>query len=105
MKAVFISQLVCRPYTYKDTVTNCNSQEIANRVSILKNDIHKLDQYENLLDLHKLWIEQSVVNVTEDIDNKKFLYVTHEDFTKCFDADDVVLVLNSPLNACLQVEV
>lgn len=94
-----------RPYTYKDTVTNCNSQEIASRVSSLKSDISKLEQYETVLDLHKLLIEQSIRNITEDIDNKKYMYVTHDDFAKCFSPDEHVLVINSPLNSCIQVEV
>lgn len=71
---------------------------------MLKNDISKLEHYESVIDTHKSWIEQSIINITEDIDNKKFLYVSHEDFSNCHDAEEIVFALNGPTNSCIQIE-
>lgn len=57
--------------------------------------------YEQELDLHRLWIEQSIRNTTEDLDTKKYLYVTSDDFLKCFNDNDAVLIINAPLDKSL----
>lgn len=64
----------------------------------MKKELSKLCDYEQELDLRRLWIEQSIRNTTEDIDTKKYLYVTSEDFLKCYDDIDTVLIINAPLN-------
>lgn len=93
-----------RPYVYKDT-SNCNTQEIASKVAYLKSEISRLDNIENLLDLHKLWINQSIKNTVEDVDNKKYLYVTQNDLCQAFSSDDRIIVLNCPLETHFKIEV
>ncbi|KAI4461000.1 transcription factor e2f [Holotrichia oblita] len=92
-----------KPYTYKDTIPNCNSQEIANKVLNLKGELNKLENYENLLDRHRLWIEQSIKNLTDDIDSKKYLYATKEDFVECFGTNDRIIALNTPFDTNVQI--
>ncbi|GJQ85257.1 E2f2 [Trypoxylus dichotomus] len=92
-----------KPYTYKDSIPNCNSQEIANKVSNLKGELSKLEHYENLLDRHRLWIEQSIKNLTDDIDSKKYLYATKEDFVECFGTNDKIITLNAPFDTNVQI--
>lgn len=58
----------------------------------------KLNEYEHELDLHKLWIEQSIRNTTEDLHLKKYLYVTNEDFSNFYDKDETVVIVNTPVN-------
>lgn len=94
-----------RPYTYKDSIPNCNSQEIANKVLTLKSELNKLENYENLLDRHKLWIEQSIKNLTNDIDSKKYLYATREDFIECSGTNDRFIAFNAPFDTNLQIQV
>lgn len=94
-----------RPYTYKDPLSNCNSQEIASKVAALKNDLNKLENYESLLDQHKIWIEQSMRNTAEDIDSKKYMYLTHQDIINFAENDDTMLVINTPSNSDLEVQV
>lgn len=64
----------------------------------MKKEFSKLCDYEQELDLHRLWIEQSIRNTTEDLETKKYLYLTNEDFLKCFNNSDTVLIINAPLN-------
>ncbi|XP_022901283.1 transcription factor E2F4 [Onthophagus taurus] len=92
-----------KPYTYKDTLPNCNTQEIAGKVLNLKSELSKLESYENILDRHRLWIEQSIKNITEDLDNRKYLYVTSDDFLQCY-GDSTIIAFNTPLNSTVQVQ-
>lgn len=64
----------------------------------MKIELTKLCDYEQELDLHRLWIEQSIRNTTEDLDTKKYLYVSSEDFLRCYKDSDTVLIINAPLN-------
>ncbi|CAG9860791.1 unnamed protein product [Phyllotreta striolata] len=86
-----------KPYTCK-CLPDSNSQEFNLRISDLKRKIHKLNEYEHELDLHRLWIEQSIQNTTEDLESRKHLYVTDDDFSRNFDNDDTVIVVNTPVN-------
>ncbi|KAJ3643073.1 hypothetical protein Zmor_025809 [Zophobas morio] len=87
-----------KPYTYKDALPGCNTQEFALKVSNLKKEISKLDEFEQELDKHKLWIEQSIKNTTEDIQTRRYLYVNNEDLSKIYIEDNTVLVLNAPID-------
>lgn len=71
----------------------------------LKKEISKLDEYENLLDKHRLFVEQSILNVTEDIDTRRYLYVTHEDLVQCYGTDNTIVVVNAPFNTNVAVQV
>ncbi|KAF7288022.1 hypothetical protein GWI33_000076 [Rhynchophorus ferrugineus] len=77
---------------------NTNNSEFSVRIRKLKQELAKLDEYEHQLDLHKLWIEQSIKNTTEDIDAKKYLYLTKDDFKKCYANDRTVFIINTPVN-------
>jgi hypothetical protein len=75
-------------------------------VSNLKKEISQLDEFEQELDKHKSWIEQSIKNTTEDMQTRRYLYVNNEDLSKILYDDDTVLVLNAPINfttLCYQV--
>ncbi|KAJ8967313.1 hypothetical protein NQ317_013782 [Molorchus minor] len=87
-----------KPYTYKDCLPGANTQEFSLKVAQLKSELSKLSDYEHELDLHRLWIEQSIRNTTEDLETRNYLYITNEDFSKCYDDDDTVLIINTPIN-------
>lgn len=95
----------CRPYTYKDTVPSCTSSEIAGKVSLLKAEISRLDNMESLLDIHRTWIDQSIKNTMDDLDNKNLLYVTYEELLDTYGLEETLLILNMPLDSTLKVEV
>ncbi|XP_044754828.1 transcription factor E2F5 isoform X2 [Coccinella septempunctata] len=88
-----------KPYTYKNSLPGCNTQEFAIKATNLKKELSKLDEYELELDKHRTWVEQSIKNITEDIETKKMLYITHNDLKKCFCEDQSVVVVNCPVGA------
>lgn len=96
---------IFRPSSYRETVPGCNTQEFAEKVAHLKKEIGKLDDYESLLDRHKFWIEQSIVNITEDIDTRRYLYVSHDDLVKCYGTDNTIVMINAPFNTTVTVQV
>ncbi|KAK4875597.1 hypothetical protein RN001_012019 [Aquatica leii] len=93
-----------KPLAYKDSLPECNAQEFSAKIVHLKQEIERLDDYEVALDQHKNRIEQNIKNITEDIDNKKFLYLTSEDFNRCYGIDDTLAVISTPLTSTLQLE-
>lgn len=50
-----------------------NTQLLANRLVELKSDVKGLEQMECVLDQQKLWVEQSIKNITEDCRKYPFL--------------------------------
>lgn len=92
---------ICRPYAtpeYDHQQAAGNNVECSSRIAKLKQELSKLDEYELELDLHKLWVEQSIRNTTEDLQTKKYLYVTSEDFANCYNIEKTVFVFNIPVD-------
>ncbi|CAG9763904.1 unnamed protein product [Ceutorhynchus assimilis] len=85
-----------KPYSSpkrSDTLTS----EYSSKICKLKQDLNKLDEYEHELDLHKIWIEQSIKNILEDFNTKRLLYLTNEDFNICYPNENVCII-NTPIN-------
>ncbi|XP_060063115.1 transcription factor E2F5-like [Ylistrum balloti] len=80
------------------------SREIADRLVILKDEIAELEQQEAELDQHKIWVQQSIKNVTDEVTNTKLAYVTHEDICKCFKGD-TLLAIQAPSGTQLEVPI
>ncbi|XP_030749202.1 transcription factor E2F5-like [Sitophilus oryzae] len=93
-----------KPYTaareYCSNLPASNGSNSDNFLKIrkLKEELARLDEYEHELDLQKLWIQQSIKNITEDLDTSKYLYVTSDDFLKSHNNDKTVFVVNTPIN-------
>uniref|UniRef100_A0A8D2AYD5 E2F/DP family winged-helix DNA-binding domain-containing protein n=1 Tax=Sciurus vulgaris TaxID=55149 RepID=A0A8D2AYD5_SCIVU len=92
---------------WKGVGPGCNTQEIADKLIELKAEIEELQQREQELDQHKVWVQQSIQNVTEDVQNTVLLnphtlaYVTHEDICRCF--ADTLLAIRAPSGTSLEV--
>ena len=82
----------------------CNTREIADRLVLLKAEIGELEQRERELDQHKLWVQQSIKNVTDDVGNHQMAYVTHEDICRCFKGD-TLLAIQAPSGTQLEVPI
>lgn len=50
----------------------CNTREIAHKLIELKADIEDLEQREQELEQQKMWVQQSIKNVTEDMQNSRY---------------------------------
>uniref|UniRef100_A0A2K5NRH1 E2F transcription factor 4 n=1 Tax=Cercocebus atys TaxID=9531 RepID=A0A2K5NRH1_CERAT len=95
---------------WKGVGPGCNTREIADKLIELKAEIEELQQREQELDQHKVWVQQSIRNVTEDVASAILLnphtlaYVTHEDICRCF-AGDTLLAIRAPSGTSLEVPI
>lgn len=80
----------------------CNTQEITERMLMLKEEINELKSREDQLDQHRVWIQQSICNITDDLDNAHRAFVRHEDICNCFDGD-TLLAIQAPSGTKLEV--
>ncbi|KAG8521794.1 Transcription factor E2F4, partial [Galemys pyrenaicus] len=77
---------------WKGVGPGCNTREIADKLIELKAEIEELQQRERELDQHKVWVQQSIRNVTED------------DICRCF-AGDTLLAIRAPSGTSLEVPI
>ncbi|XP_034230386.1 transcription factor E2F5-like [Thrips palmi] len=89
---------------WKGAGPGCNTQEMSDRLSTLKGEITRLEEHEKMLDTHKQWIQQSILNILEDGDNNRLAYLTYQDIRGCFD-DETILAVQAPNGTPLQVPV
>ncbi|NWR80891.1 E2F4 factor, partial [Centropus unirufus] len=91
---------------WKGVGPGCNTREIAHKLIELKADIEDLEQREQELEQQKMWVQQSIKNVTEDVQNSRYplSYVTHEDICRCF-RGDTLLAIRAPSGTRLEVPV
>ena len=53
-----------------------NTREISDRLMVLKSEIEELDRRERELDQHKMRVQQSIKNVTDDTSNIQYPFRT-----------------------------
>ncbi|KAL6260336.1 hypothetical protein P5V15_007867 [Pogonomyrmex californicus] len=87
---------------WKGAGPGCNTQEVGEKLTDLKEEISKLEDHEQLLDTHTRWIQQSLKNIENDIINRRFAYITYEDVKENF-ADQFVLGIQGPSDMELTV--
>ncbi|XP_046408273.1 transcription factor E2F4-like isoform X2 [Ischnura elegans] len=87
---------------WKGAGPGCNTQKMADRLNLLKGEVAKLDELENLLDRHKQWALQSIENVTDEVTNHPLAYVTHDDLMGLF-PDKTLLSVQAPKGTNLTV--
>jgi len=87
---------------WKGAGPDCESNEMALKISNLQSDLQGLDEKEVQLDKLKKWIQQSIRNVTDDVDNNRLAYVTYTDLCHCF-CGDALLAIKAPCGTQLQV--
>ncbi|XP_015276718.1 PREDICTED: transcription factor E2F4 [Gekko japonicus] len=89
---------------WKGVGPGCNTREIAHKLIELKAEIEDLEQRERELEQQKMWVQQSIRNVSDDVQNNQLAYVTDEDLCKCF-AGDTLLAIRAPSGTQLEVPV
>ncbi|XP_016912596.2 transcription factor E2F4-like [Apis cerana] len=87
---------------WKGAGPGCNTQEVGEKLTDLKDEIRKLEDHEQLLDKHTQWIQQSIKNIENDLINRKHAYITYEDVKENF-TDDFVLGIQAPPDTELSV--
>ncbi|XP_074864994.1 transcription factor E2F4 isoform X2 [Carettochelys insculpta] len=89
---------------WKGVGPGCNTRERAHKLTELQAEIEDLEQREQELEQQKLWVQQSIRNVTEDVQNSRLAFVTHEDICKCF-TGDTLLAIRAPSGTRLEVPI
>ncbi|ELU08013.1 hypothetical protein CAPTEDRAFT_1695 [Capitella teleta] len=89
---------------WKGAGPSANSRDVTDRLDSLREEILLLEHQEAILDQHKQWVQQSIHNVTDDIQNHQLAYVTHEEICRCFDGD-TMLAIQAPSGTQLEVPV
>ncbi|KAJ7311958.1 hypothetical protein JRQ81_006281 [Phrynocephalus forsythii] len=57
---------------WKGVGPGCNTREIAHKLIELKAEIEDLEQRERELEQQKMWVQQSIKNVTDDVQNSQY---------------------------------
>ncbi|XP_069510001.1 transcription factor E2F4 isoform X1 [Ambystoma mexicanum] len=89
---------------WKGVGPGCNTREIADKLIDLKTELADLEQREQELDQQRVWVQQSIKNVTDDVTNSRLSYVTHEDICTCFKGD-TLLAIRAPSGTRLEVPI
>ena len=95
---------------FQGAVAGENTQEASDRISILQDEINRLDQHEKTLDQHKSvssdgililllilnlsmqWAQQSIKNILEDVSNFNLAYTTHNDICSVFPGETLLAI-------------
>lgn len=89
---------------WKGVGPGCNTREIADKLIDLKAELEDLALRENELDQQRVWVQQSIKNVTDDSSNSPMAYVKHEDLCGAFKGD-TLLAIRAPTGTQLEVPV
>ncbi|KAM4734776.1 transcription factor E2F4 isoform 2-T2 [Anableps anableps] len=89
---------------WKGVGPGCNTREIADKLIELKAELDDLALREHELDQQKVWVQQSIKNVTDDSSNSPMAYVKHEDLCGAFKGD-TLLAIRAPIGTQLEVPV
>lgn len=89
---------------WKGVGPGCNTREIADKLINLKAELDDLAFREHELDQQRVWVQQSIKNVTDDSNNSPLAYVKHEDLCGAFKGD-TLLAIRAPIGTQLEVPV
>ncbi|XP_017274349.1 transcription factor E2F4 [Kryptolebias marmoratus] len=89
---------------WKGVGPGCNTREIADKLIDLKVELDDLALREHELDQQRVWVQQSIKNVTDDSNNSPMAYVKHEDLCGAFKGD-TLLAIRAPIGTQLEVPV
>ncbi|AWP08843.1 putative transcription factor E2F4 [Scophthalmus maximus] len=89
---------------WKGVGPGCNTREIADKLIDLKAELDDLALREHELDQQRVWVQQSIKNVTDDSDNSPMAYVKHEDLCGAF-TGDTLLAIRAPIGTQLEVPI
>ncbi|KAL7294028.1 hypothetical protein TKK_0012597 [Trichogramma kaykai] len=87
---------------WKGAGPGCNSQEVGEKLSGLKEEIKKLEEHEEMIDTHTQWVKQSLKNVQNDSQNRRYLYMQYEDLKETFE-NKLIMVVQAPTDTKLEV--
>nr|XP_040018288.1 transcription factor E2F4-like [Gasterosteus aculeatus aculeatus] len=89
---------------WKGVGPGCNTREIADKLIDLKAELDDLALRENELDQQRVWVQQSIKNVTDDSNNSPMAYIRHEDLCGAFKGE-TLLAIRAPIGTQLEVPI
>ncbi|XP_068168639.1 transcription factor E2F4 isoform X2 [Antennarius striatus] len=89
---------------WKGVGPGCNTREIADKLIELKAELDDLAVREHELDQQRVWVQQSIKNVTDDSNNSPMAYIKHEDLCGAFKGD-TLLAIRAPIGTQLEVPI
>ncbi|XP_061577291.1 transcription factor E2F4 [Cololabis saira] len=89
---------------WKGVGPGCNTREIADKLIDLKAELDDLALREHELDQQRVWVQQSIKNVTDDSNNSPMAYIRHEDLCGAFKGD-TLLAIRAPIGTQLEVPI
>ncbi|TMS05909.1 Transcription factor E2F4 [Larimichthys crocea] len=89
---------------WKGVGPGCNTREIADKLIDLKAELDDLAVREHELDQQRVWVQQSIKNVTDDSNNSPMAYIKHEDLCGAFKGD-TLLAIRAPIGTQLEVPI
>ncbi|XP_041852739.1 transcription factor E2F4 [Melanotaenia boesemani] len=89
---------------WKGVGPGCNTREIADKLIDLKAELDDLAVREHELDQQRVWVQQSIKNVTDDSNNSPMAYIRHEDLCGAFKGD-TLLAIRAPIGTQLEVPI
>ncbi|KAM3608942.1 uncharacterized protein V6R79_007199 [Siganus canaliculatus] len=94
---------------WKGVGPGCNTREIADKLIDLKAELDDLALREHELDQQRVWVQQSIKNVTDDSNNSPYpaqftAFVCHEDLCGAFKGD-TLLAIRAPIGTQLEVPI
>ncbi|XP_040024542.1 transcription factor E2F4-like [Gasterosteus aculeatus] len=89
---------------WKGVGPGCNTREIADKLIDLKAELDDLALRENELDQQRVWVQQSIKNVTDDSNNSPMAYIRHEDLCGAFNGE-TLLAIRAPIGTQLEVPI
>ncbi|XP_044049018.1 transcription factor E2F4 isoform X1 [Siniperca chuatsi] len=89
---------------WKGVGPGCNTREIADKLIDLKAELDDLALREHELDQQRVWVQQSIKNVTDDSNNSPMAYIKHDDLCGAFKGD-TLLAIRAPIGTQLEVPI
>uniref|UniRef100_A0AAY4DZF0 E2F/DP family winged-helix DNA-binding domain-containing protein n=1 Tax=Denticeps clupeoides TaxID=299321 RepID=A0AAY4DZF0_9TELE len=89
---------------WKGVGPGCNTREIADKLIDLKVELEDLDRREQELDQQRIWVQQSIKNVTDDSQNSPYPSVKLSYLCSCFKGD-TLLAIRAPSGTQLEVPI
>ncbi|KAF4525439.1 hypothetical protein B566_EDAN004182 [Ephemera danica] len=87
---------------WKGANQNSNSQEFAETLIIIQEELRLLEDYEKMIDTHKKWVQQSIRNIMDEFDNRHLCYILPSDLTKVYKGGSL-LPIHAPTGTQLSV--
>lgn len=87
---------------WKGAGPGCNTLELSERQGVLQGELEELERVEATLDEHKVWAQQSLLNITEDALNAAHAHITTRELRSCF-PESTLLSLRAPRDTFIRV--